>query len=401
MKRAEVIVVGAGSAGRSGAEALAQWGKDVLLVDGEAALPYKRTKLSKNLHRTLHDDVFALHPSSWYAHHGIRLMTGVSVHALVPEKQQIEIGEELWEYESLLLCTGARPRLSLPGFEQAYALWDFQEARILQKDLFKNRHLIVMGSGVLGTEVAWQGIQAGMRVSLIGRTSLPMEHYLDSVIAQMLQTSMVESGVEVHSGCCVKSLQTKGEDVWVETDGPVLKGDLAVAALGASPETRLAEKAGLAVSEGILVDAQQRTSHPHIWAAGDCTVPWVPEGWTDETYNTGRWHAAESAGQRAAASIAGEEMDVRPGPHRLKCESFHSYWFSAGNAGSHKSFSPPSVHALYETPLGLWSLGFQQEKLVSASGAFIEGWDGKAGKKVSELLSQGSTEKQVQEALDL
>ena len=387
MQQFDYIVAGAGSAGRKAVETLAEEESfaSILLINQEQALPYKRTKISKYLASGFAFDDFALHNESWYSEKGIQLLSGATAGQLDSSRRHIVINGEKFAYGKLLLAMGAKP--ALPGFHMPATgwsqLWTEEDGRILQKAMMKHQRFIVIGMGVLGIETAWQLVSKGKDVVLIGKNQRPMLRYLDKSTAALLTESLQNAGVELHPGCCAQGISADAlGKMRVDTECGQLSGDFVVIATGTRPETRLAETAGIATGNGILVDSCLRTSHESVWAAGDCAEH--PGG-----IITGLWHSAEDQGCLAALSMMGMPVHNDNPPFRLKCEVFGGFWFSAGPVNaSHDA-------EIRDDGTNLWRAAFINNRLESLSGCARSGLTKAQAKQAQALILEKAPPEKV------
>lgn len=272
-----IVIVGGGLAGAKAAESLRGWGFDgrVVLVAEEPVRPYQRPPLSKSYlrGRSGFEDA-AVHPESWYAQHGIELLTSTRATALDPARRRVELSPGNWTgYRSLLLATGARPRrLEVPGAELdgVFCLRTVADADAVRAVVAPGRRAVVVGAGWVGTEVAASLRRRGVHVALVHRSAAPFARTLGAEIGRVVAALHAEHGVELHPGTTVRSLRGRGRVETVElSDGTVLDCDLVVIGLGVTPATELAASAGLPVDGGVLTGADLQTGAPGIFAAGD------------------------------------------------------------------------------------------------------------------------------------
>ncbi|MCD6640734.1 MAG: FAD-dependent oxidoreductase [Nocardioides sp.] len=212
-------------------------------------------------------------PQSLAARFAIDVRTGHEVTAIDPERRVVTVrhadgGSEV-SYDDLVLATGAAPmRLDVPGGERALALRDIADVDRMQAALAAGpASAVVVGAGFVGLEVAENLVARGLQVAVVELADQVLAP-LDPEMAVAVQRRLVERGVDVRTGTSVTRLDG---DKAVLADGSVLPAELVVAAMGVRPESRLATAAGLEVGErgGIVVDREQRTSAPHVYAVGD------------------------------------------------------------------------------------------------------------------------------------
>ncbi len=280
-----IVIVGAGAAGLKAAQTLRDEGYrgSLTLVGDDPERPYQRPPLSKGylMGDEERDSVFFESPD-WFAEHDVELRTGTSVAALEPESGEVVLSDGgRLAYDRLLLATGSRARVpqmdgaSLPG---ALTLRTLDDADALQSLLPTAERLVIVGGGWIGLEVAAAARAAGVEVTVLESAELPLLGVLGPRVAQIFADLHRKHGVDLRCGVQVRSILGSADGVSsVElADGTVIGADLVVLAVGAVPNTRLAEAAGLDVDGGIVADETLRTSDPRIWAAGDVAAAWHP-----------------------------------------------------------------------------------------------------------------------------
>ena len=382
MTNYDFVVVGAGSAGRTAVETLVeeQPGASILLVDRESALPYKRTKVSKNVAAGFGPDAFAVHDRDWYEDAGVILKTGEDVLQMDPLKRTFQIGEETYAFSKLLIAAGAVPVLPFREIPRNRwsALWTVEDAVNLGTISDSSQSVAVIGNGVLGVEASWQLVTMGRTVSLVGRSELPMRQYLDEQCASELAGVLEQGGVVLEPGRDVRDVKQRGGTLELIADGAAFPVDYIVVTAGSVPDIRLAEEAGIPVDRGILVDEALRTGLDGIWAAGDCAQH--PDGSV-----TGLWHSAENQGRLAALSMLDRDVRNTNPPYRLKCEVFGGYWFSAGPVNAPETVEFPAAE---EWRFGriLWKPRFLNGRLKALSASAPGGMDKNSARSAQNLL---------------
>jgi 3-phenylpropionate/trans-cinnamate dioxygenase ferredoxin reductase subunit len=270
-------IVGAGLAGAKAAETLREEGFDgrLVLLGAEPERPYERPPLSKDYLRGEAERAAAyVHEEGYYAEHDIELRVGERVTGLDAGRGELalEDGERL-AYDRLLLSTGAEPRrLSVPGAELdgVHLLRTFADSDAIHARLDAGGRLVVIGAGWIGSEVAASARQRGMDVTLIAPEAVPLERVLGPEVGAVYRDLHRDHGVDMRMEAGVASFEGDGRVERVRTqDGATIECDAVVVGAGAAPRTELAEAAGLAVENGVLVDGRLETSVPGIFAAGD------------------------------------------------------------------------------------------------------------------------------------
>ncbi|MCV2394662.1 FAD-dependent oxidoreductase [Actinotalea sp. M2MS4P-6] len=315
MAHPRLVVVGAGLAGVTAVETLRSEGFDgsVTMVGAEPHAPYERPPLSKGflMGTESRESVFS-HPDDWYREHAVELHTGVRVTAIDRNAQVVETaGSERIGYDGLLLATGSRPRgLDVPGTELVgvHQLRTLDASEGLKTALEDAERLVVAGGGWIGLEVAAAARIAGLDVVLVERGDVPLGGALGPRVAQVFADLHRDHGVGVLTHREVRRfLGHHGILEAVELDdGTRLDADLALVAVGAVPRTELAEAAGLAVDDGVLVDAHLRAADPRIFAAGDVANADHPV--LGRRVRVEHWANARSQGPVAARAMLGQDV---------------------------------------------------------------------------------------------
>jgi 3-phenylpropionate/trans-cinnamate dioxygenase ferredoxin reductase subunit len=275
--RNPLVIVGAGLAGAKAAQTLRDEGYDgpVVLIGDEAERPYERPPLSKGLllGTATRDSVY-VHDADWYDKHDVELRSGVRAEGIDRAARQVLLaGGERVGYERLLLATGARPRsLPIPGadLDGVHYLRTLADSARLGEILTEGARLVIIGAGWIGLEIAAAARERGATVTVVEMAHLPLQRVLGDRIASVFAGLHIERGVTFHFDARLTELRgaRRVEEV-VLGDGTVLPADAVLVAVGAQPNTELAEQAGLPVDNGVLVDATLVSGEPDIFAAGD------------------------------------------------------------------------------------------------------------------------------------
>lgn len=309
---APLVIVGASYAGVQLAASARDQGFEppIILLGDEIHAPYQRPALSKGLlaGKTSLDQL-ALRGPGFYAEQGIDLRLGTRAAALDLAARRVRLcdGSEL-DYGWLALATGARCRpLDVPGAELrgVYPLRTLDDALAVLEGIARCKRACVIGGGFIGLEVAAALTAAGAQVSVIEGRQRLLSRSFPPLMSDYLAQVHRQRGVSLELGRSVQALI--GRDGQVEAvqldDGRLLACDLVVLGVGVLPDVALAQAAGIACDNGILVDAFGRTSAPRVLAAGDAAnmlLP-LPDGRLERL----RLESIQAAndGARAAASV--------------------------------------------------------------------------------------------------
>jgi 3-phenylpropionate/trans-cinnamate dioxygenase ferredoxin reductase subunit len=315
-----MVIIGAGHTGCQTARTLRQdgWRGPIVLVGAEAEPPYERPPLSKGVltgAKTMAD--CALFDAPALERQGIELRAGVHALAIDREGRAIALddGSRL-RYGRLLLATGAEPRrLPVPGVEpdRIRYLRSAADARGLGGVLAPGHRLAIVGGGFIGLEVAASAVARGCVVTVIEAGARLMMRSVPAAIEERVAARHRAAGVRILLGRQVAALRRDGAGTRVTLDdGGEFHADTVLAAIGVAPRTALAEAAGLAVDNGIAVDAALRTGDPAILAAGDvCSFPHDLYG---ARIRLECWKGAEDQGALAARTMLGAAEPYRGVP---------------------------------------------------------------------------------------
>jgi 3-phenylpropionate/trans-cinnamate dioxygenase ferredoxin reductase subunit len=309
------VIVGAGLAGAKAAETLRAEGFDgrLLLLGEEAERPYERPPLSKAYLRGEADRAsLYVHPEGFYAAHDIELRPSTAVRSISSGARQLELatGERLG-YQRLLLATGAASRrLPLPGadLDGVHHLRSRRDADALAAAAARAEHVVVVGTGWIGSEAAASLRQLGRQVTLVGPDTAPLARVLGPEVAGVYRDLHADHGVRLVLETRVAGFRGTGRvEAVVTDDGDTIEGDLVLVGAGAVPRTELAEAAGLPVAGGVLVNEQlEAVGAAGVYAAGDVAAAWHPR--YQRYLHVEHWANALNQGPAAARNMLGRSV---------------------------------------------------------------------------------------------
>ena len=252
------VVIGAGQAAARCALELRRLGYAgrVVLVGNESTPPYQRPELSKSyLARSASPDEVVMLTPTMAADHGIELNLGAAVEQVDLSQRQVCVAGEQIAFDKLVFATGGQA-LTRDG---ALRLRTLSDADRLYQMLKHEQRLTVIGGGWLGLEVAATARSHGLEVRLFEQNDRLCARSVPDEISAVLLAHQQRIGVEVNLGS--------------NPDEDTLDSDIICACIGISPNTHLAESAGVEVDRGIIVNDRQMTSAPNVFAIGDCARP--------------------------------------------------------------------------------------------------------------------------------
>lgn len=310
-----IVVVGAGHASGQLLDSLRRGGSQarITLVGEECWLPYQRPPLSKKfLSGEFSVERLAFRPTSFYAKHDIHTQLSCRAQSIDRAAQTLRLANgQTLAYDRLALATGARVReLSVPGATLAgvHYLRGIDDALGLRADWQGRDKVCVIGGGFIGLEVAASARSLGKNVTVV--------EMMDRLMARAVSPGMSEYFLGLHTRHGVRVMCSTGVQEILGADGRVsgvrlsdgqeIAADVVVAGIGVLPNQELAQEAGLACDNGILVDEFARTSDPNIVSAGDCTNH--PNALLGRRLRLESVHNALEQAKSAAASLMGEEL---------------------------------------------------------------------------------------------
>ena len=274
-----ILIIGGGQAGAQAIDTLRREGFDgrLVLIGGEAELPYQRPPLSKKyLAGEMAADRLLFRHRAFYDEHRIELKLGAPAVRLDAAARQVELADgEILSYDRLLLCLGADsrrltcPGAALPGVHYLRSLADVAP---IQAGFKPQARVVIIGGGYIGLETAATCRKMGCEVTVLEMADRIMNRVVAPSVSQYFAQEHLAHGIRIICDARVVRLEGRGRvERVVCADGSSHAADLVVVGVGAVATTGLASAAGLACDNGIVVDEYCRTSDAAIYAAGDCT----------------------------------------------------------------------------------------------------------------------------------
>ena len=311
-----IVIIGAGAAGSSCADMLRRKGYSgpITLVGDEEPGPVDRPNLSKDyLAGKAPEDWIPLRTRDYYESVHVELITTNPAVRIDPvaHESTLRSGRVL-SHGTLLLATGAEPQ-SLPiegaRLPHVHTLRTLADSKAIIADSKRAKRCVVIGASFIGLEVAASLRDRGLEVTVVGKDVVPLEKVLGREFGQFIKDLHEQHGVQFMLGA---TPQVISEDRVELSNGQTIEAEIVVFGVGALPRTKLAQDAGLAVDNGIVVDEALRTSAPDIYAAGD--VAEYPDAISGERVRIEHWVLAERQGQAVARAMLGIDHGFRDVP---------------------------------------------------------------------------------------
>jgi 3-phenylpropionate/trans-cinnamate dioxygenase ferredoxin reductase subunit len=290
------------------------------LLGAEPDPPYDRPPLTKGLWKGKPFD------SIWRKTRGRNVDLHLGCRATVLDVQSRRITDDrgdTYTFDKLLLATGGQPRRLL--FDKGQILYyrtlaDFRQLRDLAE---QRRRFVVVGGGFIGSEIAAALAMNEKDVTLLLRGGGIGAHMYPADLSEFLNDFYRQKGVEILTGESLAGVESQGEQTLLRTSGGrEILADGVVAGLGIEPDVELAQRAGLIVQEGIVVDELLQTSEPDIYAAGDVAFFYNPA--LDKQMRVEHEDNANMMGRQAGRNMAGEKQPYHHLPY------FYSDLFELG-----------------------------------------------------------------------
>ncbi|MFD6453161.1 NAD(P)/FAD-dependent oxidoreductase [Nocardia sp. NPDC060220] len=303
-----IVIVGTGVAGATAAQTLRREGYagEIVLVGAEPDLPYRRPAVSKELLAgTTPFQRAVLKPVKFWADNAVDLRPATLVRAIDTDSATVRLSTgEVLGYDSLLLATGAGARTIDTASTRVHTLRRQADVVALQTAIDRGGSLLIIGGGLIGCEVAATARGLGAEVTLLNAGPGLLDRVVPNAVSNLVRDIHIEHGVVVENSVTTTQLVDTATGVTATTtDGRTFTAAAALVAIGSIPDTALAESAGIAVNDGIIVDQHYRTSAPAVFAAGDATTAFNPRR---GEYERGQhWNTAMSDGAAAAKAILG------------------------------------------------------------------------------------------------
>lgn len=312
------VIVGAGQAGGETAAELRKLGFDgrIIIVGEEPHVPYKRPPLSKAyLAGTVTDEGLYVMQAANLEKNSIEFRGNVRVEKIDRANKQLTLSDgSSLAYDKLALTTGGRARmLNTPGADRpnVFGLRTIADVKKIREYCTPGQKVVIVGGGFIGLEVAAVAIKLGLKVTVLEGLPRVLARVTVPEVSEFFERVHREAGVDLRTNVQITAFEGSPKVTHVQLgDGSRIETDCVISGIGLIANTELAQDAGLAVDNGIVVDEFAQTSDPDIVAAGDCTN-----------------HPSEFLGRRVRlesvqnameqARVAARAMFGKPEPYRM------------------------------------------------------------------------------------
>lgn len=366
MEKQHLIIIGNGMAASRLLAGIVAAGCDryrISVFDQEPHGSYNRIMLSPVLADETRPESIILNPASWYAENNISLYGNDAAVAIDCTAKTVTSSRgKVVAFDKLVLATGSNPLLpaalegcTLTGIDSFRNMRDVHNIKAQSRT---SKHALVIGGGLLGLEAAYGLSCQGVPVTVLHRGPWLLNRQLDETAGELLKAELEQRGINLILGAELDAVAGNARiEAATLSNGTTLTIDQLVVAIGISPNTALAQNAGLVCERGVLVDDRMCTSHPDIYALGECcqfgrdTFGLVAPIWDQTEVLVDQLCAAGSARYR-----------VQPTATKLKVSGIDLY-----SAGEYLDSDDTEAKVFYDRQQGAYKkLLFRNERLVGA-----------------------------------
>ncbi|WP_142478694.1 NADH:flavorubredoxin reductase NorW [Klebsiella oxytoca] len=270
-----IVIIGSGFAARQLVKNIRKQDPNIplTLIAADSMDEYNKPDLSHVVSRGQNADDLTLQTAGEFAgQYNLRLFPHTWVSDIDADNQRVKSQDREWRYDKLVLATGATPFIPpVPGRELMLTLNSQREYGAAQSQLRDAKRVLIVGGGLIGCELAMDFCRASKAVTVVDNSASVLSALMPPEASSRLQHRLTDMGVHLMLKTQLESLEQSADGIRVTLDRQrTVMVDAVVAAAGLRPETALARHAGLEINRGVVVNNQLQTSHPAIYALGDC-----------------------------------------------------------------------------------------------------------------------------------
>lgn len=274
---APLIIIGSGFAAYQLVKTLRRKKSDlpIAIFTAGSGDEYNKPDLSHVFTRQQDADELISHSGAEFAkQYNVKLFANTRVDSIDTQSRTIVADGISYTYSSLVLATGAQtfvPQLEGEATNEIITLNSLEEYRHSQQRIHNAKRVVIMGGGLIGTELAMDLCASGKKVHIVEPGSQLMANILPAFVATPIEHQLRLEGVEIEYHSYAIAITRSDDSLQLATNkGLIYHADCVISAAGLTPNINLAKLAGLETNRGIVVDEQLRSSVEHIYAIGDC-----------------------------------------------------------------------------------------------------------------------------------
>lgn len=270
-----IVIIGSGFAARQLVKNLRKQDSQVAIsvIAADSIDEYNKPDLSHVISlRQRADEMTRQSAGEFAEQYNVRLFPYTWITAIDAQARVVKSTDNQWSYDKLVLATGASAFIPpVAGRELMLTLNSQLEYRACESQLFDARRVLIVGGGLIGSELAMDFTRAGKSVTLVDNASSILASLMPPEVSSRLQHRLTDMGVHLLLKSQLQSLEQTTSGIRATFDRErYVEVDAVISATGLRPETALARSAGVAVNRGIVVDSTLKSSNPDIYALGDC-----------------------------------------------------------------------------------------------------------------------------------
>ncbi|OGV50470.1 MAG: hypothetical protein A2017_01565 [Lentisphaerae bacterium GWF2_44_16] len=334
-KKLKTVIIGSGAAAIAAAEAIRARNRraSIDIYTRENIMPYYRPLLTKGLAEKVNSAEYFIKPPHFFEEKKINIHAGSEVSSIDAADKKIVLSDgSSVEFDKLLITAGAR--CFIPPFQGALlpeviALREQSDFDSLMKIISGGpKKAVIIGGGLLGLETAYSLFMMKHEVTVLEACPVILPRQLDKDGAAILEASIEEnSNVILRKNIFVDEILGTDKVIGVKTRmNEIIPCDLVIISAGIRSNFELAKNAGLDVDRAVTVNEKMLTSHPDIYAAGDCA-----------SFNSridGVWETAIEQGKVAGANMTGDDVSYKNKIFGATFNAFGTGLFSIGELGT-------------------------------------------------------------------
>jgi NADPH-dependent 2,4-dienoyl-CoA reductase/sulfur reductase-like enzyme len=368
MISSKYVVLGGGMVAGYAAKELASRGLgrgELLILSADDVLPYERPPLSKGFLSGKENEAgILINKPEWYRQNGIDVKIQTVIESVDLRKKQLRANSsETFEFETLLIATGARPRrLDCPGndLQNVFYLRSLDDSRKIRTAAKSSKRAVVLGGGFIGMEVASVLAQQNIETTLIFREDRVWSRVFTPPMSDFFERYYTSRGVQLLKEENVLRFEGKDQvSATVLSSGRKISCDIAVIGIGAAPVSELFTNSDLDIENGVAVNEYLETKLPGIFAAGD--VANYRDIIFDKRRRVEHWDNAVSQGQHWAALVRGDRKPFSHVPYFFSDVFDLSYELWGDSEGATQTVARGDLST---SSFSVWWL--KQGRLVSA-----------------------------------